>query len=199
MCQVAYWRLLALLSLLAVGIIVLSLVEPIPQNIAYHDFADQRTYFDIPNFFNVISNVPFSVVGCYATIWLLKNNKVCFHSQREVLPYLIYFLSVVLVGFGSGYYHWQPNNSTLIFDRLPMTVAFMSFFSAIIAERISLKFGLYSLMPFILLGIASIVYWHVTELHGHGDLRPYALVQFYPMLAIPMTLIYCSPLVQTSC
>jgi hypothetical protein len=36
------------------------------------------------------------------------------------------------------------------------------------------------------LGLLSVVYWHWTELHGRGDLRPYFLVQFYPMAAIPL-------------
>jgi hypothetical protein len=37
----------------------------------------------------------------------------------------------------------------------------------------------------ILLGLASVEYWRMSEAAGVGDLRAYALVQFLPMLAIP--------------
>jgi hypothetical protein len=189
MGQHTNWRLLVLLILLAGSMITLLFIGPIPQDVSYHHFADQRNYFNIPNFFNVITNGPFLIIGFYATVWLSKTNKVCFYSQSEILPYLIYFVSVAFIAIGSGYYHWNPNNSTLVFDRLPMTIAFMSFLSLIIAERINLKLGLNSLVPLIFFGIASVVYWYLTAIHGHGDLRPYALVQFYPMLAIPWILI----------
>jgi hypothetical protein len=38
----------------------------------------------------------------------------------------------------------------------------------------------------VLLGLASLVYWDWTESLGRGDLRFYAFVQFYPMLALPI-------------
>ena len=49
-----------------------------------------------------------------------------------------------------------------------------------------MKWGSRCLAPLLALGIASIVYWHVTEARGAGDLRFYGLVQFYPMAAIPL-------------
>ena len=63
-----------------------------------------------------------------------------------------------------------------------MTIAFVSFF----VERISLKAGLWLLLPLILLGISSVAYWNLTELHGRGDLRPYGYVQAYPLLGVPL-------------
>lgn len=76
------------------------LLDPIPQDPAYHRFTDTREFFGIPNFWNVVSNLPFLVVG-----------------------------------------------------------------------------------------IASIAWWIRTEAAGHGDLRPYALVQFLPMLLLPLMLL----------
>ena len=38
--------------------------------------------------------------------------------------------------------------------------------------------------PLLLAGLGSVVYWHWTELRGVGDLRPYAAVQFFPILTI---------------
>jgi hypothetical protein len=67
-----------------------------------------------------------------------------------------------------------------------MTVVFMSFFSAIIAERVTIKAGLISLFPSLIMGIASVIYWEFTEMLGRGDLRPYIVVQYGPMLVIPV-------------
>src|SRR6185295_20317622 len=82
-----------------------------------------------------------------------------------------------------------PSNAALVFDRLPMTVAFMSLFSAIVADRVSEPLGRALLWPLVTCGIASIGWWQMTESAGAGDLRPYALVQFLPMLLIPLMLL----------
>ena len=101
------------------------------------------------------------------------------------MPYLIFFLGALLVSLGSGYYHFNPNNDTLVWDRLPMTVAFMALLSIIISEFVNNRTGRQILFPAIMLGLLSIVYWII-----YNDLRFYALVQFYPMLAIPVGLIF---------
>jgi hypothetical protein len=96
---------------------------------------------------------------------------------------------VALIGLGSGYYHLEPSNQTLVWDRLPMTIAFMSFFSAVISDHIHERLGYYLLLPLGVVGLASVLYWHFTEQNAVGDLRAYALVQFLPILLIPMILI----------
>ena len=45
----------------------------------------------------------------------------------------------------------------------------------------------------MLLGLSSVVYWHWTEQHGGGDLRPYYLVQFYAVFALPLLLLLFPP------
>ncbi|HWY36530.1 MAG TPA: hypothetical protein VNX68_17935, partial [Nitrosopumilaceae archaeon] len=75
---------------------------------------------------------------------------------------------------------------SLFWDRLPMTVSFMAFFSIIIGEHISIKAGKLLLPQFLLIGIISILYWNMTEREGVGDLRFYGLVQFLPMVLIPL-------------
>ena len=83
------------------------------------------------------------------------------------------------------------SNSSLLWDRLPMTVAFMSLFSIVISERISTKHSQYVLGFLLFFGVFSVIYWYVTELNGVGDLRLYILVQFLPMLLIPLFLLLC--------
>ena len=160
------------------------LLEPIPQDPAYHDFADQRTLFGVAHFWNVASNLPFLVVGVLG--WL-QSRRVA--SQELGTHYRVLCVAVTLVAFGSGWYHHAPSNATLVWDRLPMTVAFMTLFSALIADRISWLLGRALLWPLAVAGIASIAWWVRTEAAEAGDLRAYALVQFLPMLLMPLILL----------
>ena len=180
------FTLLAITAVVALTAI-LSL-DPIPQDINYHLFVDTREIWSIPNFWNVVTNLPFAIVG------LLGLHQTRLPEKLKVLDdtsiaYVLLFFGTFLVGFGSSYYHLEPNNQTLVWDRLPMTIAFMALFSIIISEFISIRSGKALLLPLILAGILSVVYWHLSEIRGEGDLRFYALIQFYPMLAIPVMLV----------
>jgi ceramidase len=184
------WILLAV----TFGCIVLTALLPrIPQNPAYHEFADQRSFFGIPNCLNVISNAPFLLVGWLGLAFLFQKRRQGeaspFLDPQERWPYAVFFLGVALTSAGSWYYHLAPGNSTLLWDRLPMTFAFMSFFAAVVVERISLRAGLWLLAPLVILGIASVFYWSFTEAQGRGDLRPYGLVQAYPLLGVPLLIV----------
>ena len=178
-------------------IAIVFLLPRIPQDPAYHQFADQRTFFGIPNCLNVISNAPFLLVGAQALAFLFRcqsaGEKAAFSNPLERWPYAVFFLGVALTSVGSTYYHLAPSNNTLIWDRLPMTVAFVSFFAAVVAERISLKAGMWLLPPLILIGIGSVAYWNLTEMHGRGDLRPYGYVQGYPLLGVPLLIALFPP------
>jgi hypothetical protein len=111
--------------------------------------------------------------------------------------YLVLFAGVVLAGLGSAYYHSHPDNDTLVWDRMPMTIVFMSFLCATMAELASWRLGVRLLVPLVALGMGSVLWWHYTETIGHGDLRLYFWVQFYPMLAIVLLLWwYYSPAVK---
>jgi hypothetical protein len=65
-----------------------------------------------------------------------------------------------------------------------MTMGFMAFFAAMVAERISVKTGLRLLLPLTAAGVTSIAYWYWSELRGAGDLRPYIFFQFYPLISV---------------
>ena len=171
-----------------IGVLIVLNISPLPQNPDYHNFADQRQMIGMPHFWNVISNLPFIIVSFIAVNNLLQDG-VLKYPQALFSCYLVFFIAIGTVGLGSAYYHLQPTNETLFWDRLPMTIGFMSFVSIIIGEYISEKVALKLLVPFILIGTASVIYWYLTEQAGHGDLRPYGLVQFLPMLIIPMILL----------
>lgn len=163
---------------------------PFKQDPNYHDFADQRSRFGIPNFDDVASNLPFLIVGVWALNALKRrDSRIAFTDHRERRAYLVTFAGLTLTFFGSSYYHWHPDNQHLVWDRMPYTLLFMGLLSATLAERVSLKAGLYSLLPFILAGPASVIYWTWTESHNAGDLRPYFLVQFGSVAAIILMLV----------
>ncbi len=160
-------------------------VEPIAQDSAYHNFADTNEFFGIANFWNVVSNIPFLIVGLMGLAQLKRLNII----PEMGVAYWLLFFGVALVAFGSGYYHLHPNNQTLVWDRLPMTIAFMSLFAVIIAEFVNQQRGSLLLFPLLIAGIASVLFWLVTESQGVGDLRFYALVQFLPIILIPLILL----------
>jgi len=175
-------------ALFVCAVVVMMIVPAIPQSESYHNFADKRTIFGLANCWDILSNIPFVFVGIAGLIFTIK--KMLHDNDRTVyLPYAIFFAGVFLTGFGSGYYHIEPTTSTLVWDRLPMTISFMAFFSAIISERINKKLGSRLLVPLLIIGVVSIVYWNWTEQNGAGDLRIYALVQFVPITFIPIIIL----------
>ena len=181
-------KLLILVLICLLAFAAMFFVKPIPQDETYHNFADQREILGIPNFWNVISNIPFFLVGLIGTIAGIKKKWAGLDTPAHG-AYLLFFIGVCLSGLGSSYYHLHPANDTLFWDRLPMAIAFMAFFSAIITEYVHEKLGRVMLLPLVVLGCCSVIYWRWTEQAGAGDLRFYALVQFLPMLLIPFIII----------
>lgn len=179
------WRIGLLLGLAAVAIGTALLSPRIPQDPTYHQFADQRAIGGVSHFWNVVSNLPFVAVGLYG-LWAVRRGRWLVAADRY--PWLTVAVGAVLIGFGSGYYHWSPDNRTLFWDRLPMTLAFMGVFTVTIVEYIHARIGGLLLAPFLLLGMLSVEVWRRGELTGVGDLRFYILVQFYPMVALPLIL-----------
>jgi len=160
--------LLVILGLMAGSLAVLLLLPPILQNQSYHNFADTRTILGVPNFWNVVSNVPFVIVGA---VGLAR----CRHDATNT----IIFGGIFLTGFGSAYYHWNPNDGTLFWDRLPLIVAFAAILSSIITERVDGKAGALLLWPLLAFAVFSLLWWQ-----WYDDLRLYAWMQFFPMLAL---------------
>ncbi|MGZ4822170.1 MAG: hypothetical protein ACXVZM_11245 [Terriglobales bacterium] len=170
-----------------VSIAALCFVPPVSLGPGYHDFVDKRPIFSIPNGLDVLSNLPFVVVGILAVMWLSgRSSDSSFLERRERLPYLVFFVGVALTGLGSSWYHLAPGNSRLLWDLLPMSCSFMSMVAALIMERISLRVGLSMFIPLLVFGMASVVYWYLTEMQGHGDYRFYLFVQFFSPILLAM-------------
>jgi len=180
-------RLKIIITIAALSIIAVFSMDPIAQDPAYHHFADRRGMINIPNFYNVLSSLPFVIIGIMG-MRLVALGRASGGLVELQAVYMTFFAGVFLTGFGSVYYHYHPDNQTLLWDRLPMTIAFMALFSAIVGENISSQLALKLFIPLLLSGIASAIYWYISELNGHGDLRAYVLVQLLPILLIPLIL-----------
>jgi len=177
---------LALLAVLsAVSVLAALALDPVAQDPAYHRFADTRALLGVPNALNVLSNLPFLVLGWVGVI-------ACWRPTSRHIPALpafrVFFISLALIAVGSAVYHWQPSNHTLLLDRLPMSAGFMAFFSMVLSLCVDARLGRRVLWPLVAAGVASVLYWYATELMGRGDLRPYALVQFLPLVLIAVVL-----------
>jgi len=181
------YKTFILTSITLIAILITLFMKPIPQDLRYHEFADKRTIFGIANAFNFLSNFPFLIIGLFGIGFIglsLKQNP----GDYVLIHYLVFFIGIFLVGIGSSYYHLVPSNNTLVWDRLPMSIVFMAFFCLVVSELIHRMSGSILLVPLLIIGMGSVFYWDWTEKQGIGDLRLYALVQFLPMILVPLIL-----------
>jgi len=163
--------------LIGIGVIAACYLSgAITQDPQYHRFADQRILLGLPHAHNVLSNLPFCMVGLIG-IYLVSTRRK--QLREQACMYQFFFGAVFLTAFGSSYYHFDPDNLTLVWDRIPMAIGFMSILAAIIAERLDPKLARLLLPWLLLAGVGSVLYWHWLD-----DLRAYALVQFGSLLAL---------------
>jgi predicted membrane channel-forming protein YqfA (hemolysin III family) len=183
----------SVLVLLVIGTVlgVMSLPR-VPEPASYHCLADARSWLGVPNTLNVLSNLPFAVVGILgfaATFGPVAAQSDRFLSPWERWPYAALFAGAALTSVGSAYYHLAPDNARLVWDRLPMTLGFMGLLTAMLSERINIATARRLFVPLLAVGAFSVVYWFWTERHGVGDLRLYGLVQFGSIFVIVLLLL----------
>lgn len=175
----SHWRHLVVLATVVGSLLLMLSLQPFGQDPAYHRFADRRVFFGIPNFSDVASNLAFLAVG-------IAGLRTCLtlHLGSARNAWTALFTGVVLVGAGSAYYHWNPSNATLVWDRLPMTIGFMGLFAALLGEYVSTRLGAAILFPVLLFGLFSVLYGYWAD-----DLRLYYWVQLIPLLMIPLVIV----------
>lgn len=164
------------------------MIGPVRQDQNFHRFADSRGFLGAENAADTLSSLPLLAVGIAGLLFLWRertpDGPKRFLTSEEMLPYWALFASVSLTGLGSAYYHLAPSDARLVWDRLPMAAGFMCLLAAAIAERASVRAAVQLLVPFIALGIASVLYWPASALLGSEDLRPYFAVQFGSLVAV---------------
>lgn len=176
------WREATLVAVLLALLAGFMAGGPRAQPQAYHDFADQRLLLGVPNLLDVASNLPFLGVGVLG-LALCRRRRRPPSTAPLATSWAALFAGVVLVAFGSAWYHWAPGDASLLWDRLPMTLGFMGLFVALLAEHVSPRLDRLLLGPALATGVASALWWHAT-----GDLRGYYWVQFGPLVCLPLVL-----------
>jgi hypothetical protein len=176
---------LALLALLAP--LLAALVLPtMPQPQAYHDFADQRTFFGVPHALNVLSNLPFLLVGAAGLALLARRAMTTPPATRP--PWVVLFIGVSATAFGSAWYHLDPNDATLVWDRLPMALGFAGLVAGTLIDRLP-RWHLPVLAAFVIVGPASVFGWAAS-----GNLVPYLVMQAgFIVVALAVTALVPSP------
>jgi len=191
-----------LLLLIAILALIACSIPRIPQPLSYHLFADGRSFAGIPNFGDVASNLPFAIIGIGGMVFLLPSRSTArdrqFLDRREIWPYATFFIGLLLTAFGSTYYHLAPDNARLLWDRLPLTITFMSVVAAVIAERVDVGLGLRLLPILLCVGFASVLQWYWSETSGAGDMRFYAAVQACSALVLLLALLLPSRYTRSS-
>ena len=163
---------------LATALVAWTLLPTVTQNQAYHAFADQRAWLGVPRAADVLSNLAFAVVGVYGLARLAARDRVRLPSATEAGLACI-ALGFLFTAFGSGWYHLAPSDATLVWDRLPMTLAFAGVLGTAIAQRIGQNVARVALAVLFELGVISVFYWKFS-----GDLSLYLLLQFGGIAAL---------------
>ena len=184
-------RVIGLVAMALVVVVITLCQPPWPQGREYYNFADQRRILGVANFTDVVSNAPFALIGAMGLSFLVGDAAAARRGRRSRLDWQdrwtfgVMFAGVLLTAFGSGYFHLAPDNDTLFWDRMPMTIAFLGLFAGMIAERVSRQAGAVLLGPLVLFGMGTVIYWRWTESQGAGDLRFYMwLAQRFPQIAL---------------
>ncbi len=172
-----------LLALTLISVVLMWNRLPLTDRESYFNFADTRSLFFIPNAGDVLSNIPFLIVGLWG-LFLVSNFRSLLPEYK--LGIRIIALGILLTCFGSMYFHLNPNRVTLFWDRLPMTIAFMGLVILLIVDRLSQKEGRRLSYPLLALGLVTILGWHFEVL----SLRPYLVVQFGCLVFSMLTAIF---------
>ncbi|MBC7004457.1 hypothetical protein BIZ37_17995 [Photobacterium sp. BZF1] len=179
------WRYILLIAIaLILGALALYF-SPIKQSRNFYDYADQSMLIGIPHFWDVISNAGFLIVGVMGLVENKRHPLALIPSMS--FAYQLFFIGLIGASLGSSIYHWAPGAFTLMIDRIPITVCFISLYCIILAEYLSPKLGKAMLLPTLAYGVVSVVYWYMTDvITGRGDMAPYVLVQLLPIIHIPL-------------
>lgn len=167
------------------GLLALSLLAwgwhgPVPQLPDYHHFVDQRGGLGMPNVANVVSNLGFLLAG----LWGLA--KPAIRRGRGAAGYTLFCIALALTAFGSSWYHLAPDDSRLVWDRLPIALACAGLLSAVWDQTVGLARSTVATLGMAALAAATVAWWRWGDLHGEGDLAPYLILQAAPLIALPL-------------
>lgn len=172
------------LATLAIAFVAWALLPVMPQVQSYHQFADRRSWCGVPNAADVLSNLAFAFVGIFGVARLVSDRRVRFVPATEAGLWCI-VIGIIATALGSIWYHYEPNDATLVWDRLPLTLVFAGVLGAAAAQRFGNDIGQSVLATLLPIGVGSVIYWILT-----GDLSLYLAVQFGGIAALALLLAF---------
>lgn len=177
---------------LATPWLVAGLLPAFAQPQAYHDFADQRVLAGLPHAANVLSNFVFLLIGvaglAYTTGGWTRVRPQAFVDASTARPYQVLFAGTALTAFGSAWYHLDPSDATLVWDRLPIALGFSGLVAGVLADRAP-GWAPALTAAFAVTGCGSVLYWAAS-----GNLLPYLAMQaVFVAVALAATAMVRSP------
>jgi hypothetical protein len=155
----------------------------------YHAFADQRVLLGLPFALDVLSNIPFALLGVWgllrvgATSATPPARRIGFatqgpcDAQRQLA--LLFFCGLLVTALCSSTYHLQPDNAGLVVDRMGMLLPFAGLLGLAVADRISARSGRWTAAAVLALGPIAVAVWALT-----GNLLPWSVLQGGGMVLI---------------
>ena len=137
----------------------------------YHDFADQRTLLSLPHALDVLSNLPFAVMGAWGLWWLRRVPLDRLGTAQRGLAGLL-FIGLIATAFCSSGYHLDPHDAGLCIDRVGMSLAFAGLLGLAAADRISARAGVaLAALVAVAAPATALVAWL------GGNMTPWAVLQ----------------------
>ena len=143
-----------------------------------HGFADQRTLWGIPCALDVLSNLPFALAGAWGLMLLGRVRPGVLDAATRATAGL-FCAGLLLTAAASSWYHWQPDNAGLLWDRLGMAVAFAGMLGLAAAQRVSPRAGSATALVALAAGPLAVLWWAHTS-----NLLPWAVLQLGGMLLV---------------
>jgi hypothetical protein len=157
---------------------------PIAQIPNYHDFSDQLQIAGIPHFADVLSNLGFAVVALWGGL-RLASAKDKTEIRNGWAGYRLFLVGLFFTALGSSYYHLDPDNARLVWDRLPIALACAGLLAGVWGD-VHAKDSATLTAWLALAAVLSVAWWDFTQRSGTGDLRPYLIFQVFPIVLIPL-------------
>jgi hypothetical protein len=165
-------------------------------------FADNRGWHGLPNAMDVLSNLPFLLIGCWG---LYRLNRIDRAHQRALAQFplappasdppdntldcaWLFFAGLIATAAGSAFYHLMPDAPRLAADRAGMAVAFAGMIGMAVCERVSQRAGWPAAWFVLAAGLLA-----AEMVQETGNVLPWAIVQFGGM-ALVLTLALATPM-----
>lgn len=165
-----------LLAALMVALLLACCGPFLPQYAQYHAFADQRALWGLPQAMDVLSNLPFAIMGIVGLVRLRGGPELQLGGAQRQLA-AVFFAGLIITALCSGWYHLQPTDASLSVDRLGMVLAFAGLLGLAVADRLSARAGICISVVVLLLGPPAIQVWATT-----ANLLPWSVLQGGGML-----------------